>query len=287
MSNLREIRKRIQSTKKTQQITKAMKIVAATELRKSQAALLKMRPYASYIVDVVSKASVHLEHSTHPYVLKRDKGAELYVVVAADKGLCGSFNVNILNSSKTIIEQSEVHAPQVFSIGQKSVEFFKRRPDYETVGEYANFFSRLSMSQAKEIANKISDYYLQNDVRSVDFIYSEFKNVMTREVKKSRLLPIEPIVTEQREKLVSEYLFEPSAGEVLSALFDKFIQYHIYHILLESYVSELGARMTAMEMATDNADDLIRKFTLQFNKLRQATITNELIEISSGVEAMK
>lgn len=287
MSNLRKIKTRISSIKKTEQITNAMKIVSATKLRRQQEILLNIRPYTTNIVDIVKKVSLRTMQREHPYVIPRDTGKTMFVIVTADRGLCGAFNVNILKKSEVIISQKGRENSVLFLIGKKGEDYFKKRREYEVSGSFVNFFNRLSMSHIKEIVSNLSSKYLQDDsIAEVVFIYNTFKNVITHEIVTEKLLPIEPVEYPE-DKMATEYIYEPSQGEVLTMLFDKFLQYRIYRILLESYVSELGARMTAMDMATENAHDMIKKLTLQFNKMRQASITKELLEISTGVEAMK
>lgn len=287
MSNLRKLKSRISSIKQTAQITNAMKIVSATKLRKQQVVLLNIRPYTTNIVDIVRKVSLRAEQSVHPYVLRREPGKTLFVIVVGDKGLCGAFNVNTLKKSERVISERGISSSELFLVGKKAKDYFQKRGKYRISGSFLNFYNHLSMNHIKELSSKLSDIYLADKkISSVTVIYNSFKNVLTHKIEVEKLLPIEPIEY-PAGKMAAEYLYEPNGGAVLTMLFSKFLEYRIYRIVLESYVSELGARMTSMDMATENAKEMIKKLSLKYNKMRQASITKELLEISTGVEAMK
>lgn len=286
MAALRDIRRRISSVKSTQQITKAMKMVAAAKLRKAQDKLMNARPYAYRLGNVLSHVAAKEDRSVHPLLAVREPQNVCYVVVTADRGLCGSFNSNAIRRAKqAMAEHGEELGVRLITVGRKGHEHFARR-EFDIIQSYARFFDNLEFHHAQEISELIQDMYLGLQLDRVWVVYNQFKSAAIQKVVVEQLLPIEPELPEH-EKYPVDYLYEPSAGEILDELCPRSLNIQIWRILLESYASELGARMVAMESATDNAEEMINDLTLYYNKVRQATITKEIAEIVGGAEALR
>ncbi|MFC1726700.1 ATP synthase F1 subunit gamma [candidate division KSB1 bacterium] len=284
MATLREIKRRISSVKSTQQITKAMKMVAAARLRRAQENILKARPYAYKIDTVLTNLASKVDRNLHPLLDKRDPKSMAVVCVTSDRGLCGGFNTNIIRQTKHYFEECEIENKVLINIGFKGWNHFKKR-DYNIIGEYTRFFSDLEFAHANRIGHQLIDLYLQKKLDKVVLIYNEFKSVLQQKIVVEDLLPIEP--QEEEKKAVIDYIYEPEPVKILDAITPLHINIQIWRVLLESYASEMAARMNAMENATDNAQEMIESLVMLYNRIRQATITKEISEIVGGAEALK
>ncbi|HSB70492.1 MAG TPA: ATP synthase F1 subunit gamma [Candidatus Methylomirabilis sp.] len=294
MATLRDIRRRITSVKSTQQITRAMKLVAAAKLRRAQERILEARPYSRKMGEVLSGLALRAPRELHPLLerrARRENGAsrKLLVVVSGDRGLCGAFNSNIIRRSVEFLrayrDDPEIGLVLIV-VGRKVRDFYRRRGQYTLRSEFTNFFDRLAYAHAAQIGQDVIRAYVGEEVDEVHLIYNEFKSVATQRVVVEQLLPIQPPEV-PGDALVTEFLFEPSPDAVLAGLLPKHVEVQLYRALMESLAAEYGARMTAMENATKNASEMIDLLTLQFNKARQERITKELLEIVGGAEALR
>jgi F-type H+-transporting ATPase subunit gamma len=291
MATLREIKGRITSIKSTEKITRAMKMVASVKFRKAQQNVVAARPYALKIGEILRNLIPTLESFDNELLKQREVKKVCIVVVAADRGLCGSFNTNLLKTANIIInekygELARSHDLTIFPIGRKAFEFFSKR-GYDLYAKAVNIFDRLAFSEAQEIVKEIIDGYKAKRFDKVVIIYNEFKSVVQSKTVEDQFLPIPPFESPEGEKaLVSNYIFEPSSAEIVNDLLPKHLDTQIWQVLLESYASEQAARMTAMDTATTNANDLVKSLNLQYNRARQAKITTEILEIVGGAEAL-
>lgn len=291
MASLRDVRDRIVSVKSTQQITKAMKMVAAAKLRKSQDAIIQLRPYASKMAEILGRVSGETSENASPFAVKKEVSNVLVVVVTSDRGLCGSFNMNVCKNATQVIhsnyqDQFENGNVKLLCIGKKGLEYFNRR-NYNTDDRFVSTFLHLSFDNVKAIAETIMAEYLDQKYDVVEIVYNEFKNVATQIVCAEQFLPI--VQTESTEENTTsevDYIFEPSKSEILEDLIPKSLKLQFFKSLLESNASENGARMTAMDKATENAGELIKELNLIYNRTRQAAITTEILEIVGGAEAL-
>jgi F-type H+-transporting ATPase subunit gamma len=284
MPTLLDIRRRIRSVKSTQQITRAMKMVAAARLRRAQERVFNVRPYANQMLTLLSSLAARTEQRAHPLLAVRPVEKSLLVLVTADKGLCGAFNANLIRAAQAYLEEHRDRKVSMIAVGRKGRDFFRRRP-VEMIAEYAGIFTRLEFAHAQEIANRIIDLYSREEVDAVDFIYNESKTVLTQRLTRERYLPIKPVEPKKGEALV-DYIYEAPAEEIFGALLPRYVEIEVYRALLESGASELAARMTAMDAATSNASEMIDSLTLHLNRVRQAAITREIIEVVSGAAAL-
>jgi F-type H+-transporting ATPase subunit gamma len=291
MATLRDIRRRINSVKSTQQITRAMKLVAAAKLRRAQGRIMEARPYSYKMGEVLSDLALRTPRELHPLLASREAGTrrKLLVVISGDRGLCGAFNSNIIRRSLEFLRAHQ-DDPEIsltlMVVGRKVRDFYRRRGQYTVRSEYANFFDKLAYSHAAQIAQDFTRAYLAEEVDEVHLVYNEFKSVATQRVAMEQLLPIQPAEVPEGKPVV-EFIFEPSPAAVLERLLPKHVEVQVYRALMESLAAEYGARMTAMENATKNASEMIDLLTLQFNKARQERITKELLEIVGGAEALR
>lgn len=287
MPSLKAIRKRIGSVKNTRKITKAMKLVAASKLRRAQERITAARPYAIKMGELLSGLVGRTEGDAHPLLARRTTGRKRLVVITADKGLCGAFNSNILRASLAFLrEQGDVDVTLVV-VGKKARDFYRRR-QWPVKSELLGFFDRLAYSHAQEIATDLIRSYLAEDVDEVHLMYNEFRSVAVQRVKRQQLLPIEPEATEPGQGGVGgDYIFEPSPDAILAALLPRHVVTQVFRALMESVAGEYGARMTAMESASKNAKEMIEVLTIQYNKARQERITKELLDIVGGAEALR
>jgi F-type H+-transporting ATPase subunit gamma len=286
MANLKEIRKRIQSVKNTQQITSAMKMVAAAKLKKAQERIEKARPYAEKMSDVLASLALRTHQKAHPLLMRREVKNIALVVVTSDRGLCGAFNQNIIKTTEQFLRQNRSRFSEILftMIGKKGYDYFKIRP-ITIQREYLGISGKITYELAQAIAENIRELFLSANVDEIYIIYNRFKSTISQELVFARLLPITPLeVTEGT--VVPGYVFEPSDEDILEDIINKNLEVQIFRALLESEASELGARMSAMDSATSNAEEMIKKLTLKYNRVRQETITKELIEIVSGAEAL-
>ncbi|MGH1362363.1 MAG: ATP synthase F1 subunit gamma [Calditrichia bacterium] len=284
MATLREIRGRIKGVKNTQQITKAMKMVAAAKMRRAQDRMLSARPYATKIKELIQNLAASVDNPDSPLLSVRPEEKMLLVVVAADKGLCGAFNSNVIKAAQQEVSKHSDKQVSLLCVGKKIHEFFSKR-DYSVYKSHVQIFQTLDFTNAQTICNEVVDAFVGEEFDSVKLIYNEFKSVGSQQLVVSSLLPVN--VDELEEVSSTEYLYEPGQVEILKALLPRYLNTQIWRALLESFASEQAARMIAMENATENANDLIRDLTLQFNKARQAAITTEILEIVGGAEALK
>ena len=292
MPNLRDIRKRIGSVKSTRQITKAMKMVAAAKLRRAQDAILKTRPYATLLEralsEVAARAGADAEKPAHPLLAPRVARNAEVVLVTSDRGLSGAFNSNVLRRSQRFMtENADRYAEvRVSTVGRKARDYFKNRK-VRMQADYTGVNQQLRFEKAQEIAQELTARWLAGEVDAVFLCYNEFKSAISQNVVVRQLLPVEtPPATESQAASV-DFLYEPGREELLADLLPRHISMQVWRALLESAASEHGARMTAMESATKNAEEMIGKLTLDYNRARQAYITKELMEIVSGAEALK
>jgi F-type H+-transporting ATPase subunit gamma len=289
MANLRVIRKRIGSVKSTQQITKAMKMVSAAKLKRAQDAITAARPYARRMREVVEAVAVRSEEGAHPLLSAREGTKLALLVVTSDRGLCGGFNSNLLRAVHRFLAANRERHEEivVFAVGRKAREFFRRRR-VDIRQEYVNVLGQLSFAHAERLSKDLVGGFLAGDFDEVQLVFNEFRSAISQVVRFEKLFPIS-IERKEGEGTTPEidYLYEPSREAILAALLPKYVETQIFRVLLESVAGEYGARMTAMDSATNNAVDMIARLTLQMNRARQAAITKELMEIIGGAEALK
>ncbi|SHK51454.1 ATP synthase F1 subunit gamma [Desulforamulus aeronauticus] len=283
MASAQDIRRRITSVKNTQQITKAMKMVAAAKLRRAQEAVTSARPFALKIREVLSRVAAASGGASHPLLEVREVKKTAYVVITADRGLCGGFNANVLRRAAT--EVKDRNTSDVVAVGRKSRDFFRRR-GFELAASYVGLGENIQFHQAKEIARFVMDKYVAGYFDEVYLVFSEFVNVLTQRPVTVKLLPVETPAEESKGPKV-EYIYEPNAEAVLSELLPTYVESTVFRAMLEAKAGEQGARMTAMDSATKNAKDMINKLTLSLNRARQAAITKEISEIVGGAAALE
>ncbi len=292
MATLREIRDRIGSIKNTEKITRAMKMIASVKFRKAQQNVVAARPYARKISDILRHLIPTIESFDNELLKQREIKKVCVVVIAADRGLCGSFNTNLLKVANTIINEKygeylNSHDLTIFPIGKKAYDHYSKR-NYDLYARSINVFDKLLFSDAQNIVKEIIKGYIEKRFDKVVIIYNEFKNVVQSKTVEEQFLPIPPFEAAEGEKSkVSNYIFEPSSLEIVNNLLPRHLNTQIWRILLESFASEQAARMTAMDAATTNANDLVKSLNLSYNRARQAKITTEILEIVGGAEALK
>lgn len=291
MAKFREMRGRIQGIENTAKITQAMKMVAAAKLRRAQDSIIAARPYGRKLRELLQFLASQIESAVSPLLEEREVKRVALVVVAADRGLCGAFNSNLLKAATYLIhnryaEYQKAGNLDIICIGKRSVDYFTKR-GYNVIAAYGGIFNSLEFTTARRIMEDATDGFLKGRYDKVDVIYNEFKSVARQSVAHEQILPIPRVEKEQVGQKNVEYIFEPSRDEFLSALLPKHLNTQMWNILLESNAAMQGAQMTAMENATRNAKDLVRNLRLLYNKARQAAITTEILEIVSGAEALK
>jgi len=287
MPSLIDIRRRVRATKSTQQITKAMKMVSSSKLRRAQERIVRSRPYAQEMLRVFNSLAAGVEASAHP-LLQDDPhaGRTLLVVISADRGLCGSFNTNVIKTTAQYITEHPGEPGREVAmalVGRKGRDFFQRR-GFDVRYEEVGLFQNVKWAHAQAIANTCIKEFLGPDVSSVYLVYNEFRSVISQRVVMERLLPI-PKLSDGPRPAAADYLFEPSPTELLDTLLPFHVAVQINRALLESSAAEHAARMTAMDAATRNAKEMVDRLTLYMNKVRQAAITREIIEIVAGAQA--
>lgn len=293
MANLKEVKGRIQSVSSTQQITKAMKMVAAAKLRRAQDRITQMRPYAKKLSAIIQNVSagVDSEKIHNPYAEVRPANRVLLVVVTSDRGLCGAFNTGIFRYVRTLIsekysEQERAGNLTILPIGRKAFDFYRKR-GFKVQDQFYGLLHTLKFAEVMDAAEFAMDGFLMGDYDRVEIIYNEFKNVATQLVKAEQFLPIaEAPLTEGTKESAVEYIFEPSQEFIFTEIIPKSLKIQFYKTVLESNAAEQGARMTAMDKATDNAGELLKELKLTYNRTRQAAITKEILEIVGGAEAL-
>ena len=284
MANLKEIRNRITSIKSTMQITSAMKMVSAAKLKKAQDAIVAMRPYSSKLTELLQNLSATLDGDTGgAYSTEREVSKVLLVVVTSNRGLCGGFNSSITKTViKTVAEKYADKQVDVFSIGKKGGDVLSK--EYEIVSNRNDIYDDLTFDNVAEIAEMLMAQFESKAFDKIEIIYNKFKNAATQEIMTEQFLPIVPLEGDANVNL--DYIFEPSKKEIVETLIPKSLKTQLYKSIRDSFASEHGARMTAMHKATDNATELRDQLKLTYNKARQASITNEILEIVGGAEAL-
>jgi F-type H+-transporting ATPase subunit gamma len=296
VATLREIRRRISGVKSTQKITKAMKMVAAAKLRRAQDALLSARPYARKMNELLQHLVTKIDPSIHPLLQEREIKRVVLIVVSGDRGMCGAFNSNIMKAAVEHVETHYAHllnepdGVRIVTVGKKVTDFFSKRK-YTLYAKHTGLFGNMHIGHARGIVRQLVDEYLKGDYDKVEVIYNEFKSVIQQRIVREQILPIPAEQLPKAKGLHAlaqvDYIYEPSSTAIINELLPKHLNFQMWRVLLESSTSEEGARMTAMNNATENAKELIRDLTLSYNKARQASITKELLEIVSGAEALK
>jgi F-type H+-transporting ATPase subunit gamma len=298
MPSLIDLRRRIRAVKNTQQITKAMKMVAASKLRRAQERIMNARPYAVQMQRVLSSVAARVDPSIHPLLTVREHRADsktLVIIVTADKGLCGSFNTNVIKAGASVVIESSDQT-SLGLVGRKGREYFGRR-GFDVLFEQIGIFQKLRFDDARTIAQLAVDAFVSGQVDRVVLIYNEFKSVMTQRVVVEQVLPIARADVDQGGQLTQsaspgegylpvDYLYEPAPQEIFTQLLPRYVEVQVYRALLESNAAFFAAQMTAMDTATKNSADMIADLTLYMNKVRQAAITREIIEVVSGAEAL-
>ena len=293
MANLKEVKGRIQSVTSTQQITKAMKMVAAAKLRKAQDRIIQMRPYAEKLSGVMQNVSRAIDNQAldNPYGQERDVNAVLLVVISSDRGLCGAFNSNIFKYTQNLIadKYSSIRATgnlHILPIGKRAYEYYKKK-DYSIIDTYYDLFNSLDFDHVCAAAEYTMKSFISQEFDKIEIIYNEFKNVATQIIRNEQLLPILPLDSSEETNIQNiDFIAEPNEVFIFNEIIPKSLKIQFYKGLLESNASEHGARMTAMGQATDNAGELLKELKLTYNRTRQAAITKEILEIVGGAEAL-
>ena len=286
MANLKEIRNRISSVSSTMQITNAMKMVSAAKLKNAQDSIVSMRPYSKKISDLIDKLVVFSDETlSHPFFSNKNEAKILIITITSNRGLCGAFNSNIVKSTVKKAAEFSDKKIDIISIGKVGKEGLSKK--FEISKDESSLFDNLTFENTSKIANDIINDFLNNKYEKVFITYNQFKNAATQIVKFETLLPIYPNKNLENGKTNNNYIIEPSYNSILETLLPSSIRIKLFKAIKESFASEHGARMTAMHKATDNAKDLRDQLKLTYNKARQASITNEILEIVSGAEALK
>ena len=284
MPSVLDIRRRIRSVRNTQQITRAMKMVAGAKLHRAQDRALNSRPYTRRTSEVLSSLAARAEQRDHPLLEVRPIEKVLLVILTADKGLCGAFNTTLIRAGQQYLDEHRHLQVSLLPVGRKGRDFFRKR-DVPQVDEWVNIFGRLEFAHAQQIASHITSLYTEGAFDAVDFLYNEFKTALTQRLVVERFLPFEPRETDA-ETAVVDYIYEQPPKEIFGVLLPRYVEVEVYRVLIESEAAELAARMTAMDAATNNAAEMIDQLTLTMNRARQAAITKEIIEIVSGAMAL-
>jgi F-type H+-transporting ATPase subunit gamma len=289
MPSLIDIRRRVRAVKSTQQITKAMKMISASRLRRAQERIFNARPFAQQMLRVLNSLATRVESTAHPLLAQpaETSAPTLLIVITADRGLCGSFNTNVIKSTSTFVREHASRQIALGLVGRKGRDFFRRR-GFDVRYEQVGLFSALKFADAQAIAHTAVEEFTEGRVSSVYLVYNEFKSVMTQRVVLERLLPIARLddVAAATTGPQVDYLYEPSPTAIFDDLLPRHVEVQVYRALLESLAAEHAARMTAMDTAVRNSTDMIEQLTLYMNKVRQAAITREIIEVVSGAQAL-
>ncbi len=296
VASLRELRRKVKSVKSTQQITKAMKMVAAARLRRAQARILGARPFADkmasmladvlwQVMDVNNDGVLTADELNHPLLHGRRGGPQGLLLITADRGLCGAFNTNLIKKALEFLRQNADQGVQLFCVGRKGRDYF-RRAGVPIRAESVGIFNKPGYAQAEVIGREVMDFFVQQQASGVTILYTEFKSAIQQRVVEAPLLPLTPPPRPVQKHWEAPFIYEPERAKLMEALFPRFLMAQVFRALLESYASEMGARMTAMENASKNAKELIAGLTLTANKIRQAAITKEISELVGGAEAL-
>ena len=283
MANLKDIRNRIKSVKSIQKVTKAMKMVAAAKMRRAQEHMEEARPYAQRLTEVIQHLLPDVDREVLDLLDVRSVNRVAYVVVTSDRGLAGSFNTNILKKAQKEIDIIGKNNADIFCIGKKARDYYKQR-EYTIIDSHTDFWNELYYGDAIRIGKGIISHFTEKRVDEIHVVYNEFVNVANQYVESEKLLPLE---FEGEESVQLDRLYEPDKNELVKSLIPRHLNIQVWKYLLESFASEQAARMVAMENATENAEEMIKDLTMEFNKARQASITKEILEIVGGAEALK
>lgn len=292
MANLKEVRNRIGSVSSTQQITKAMKMVSAAKLKRATNAIVQLRPYANKLKELLANLSASLEDGSSPFLQQREPNKVLVITVSSNRGLAGAFNANVIKTANTLIaekysEQLKAGNVSIVSIGKKTQEYYQRRK-YNVIGNNNDVYNNLNFANVSLITEGVMQGFLKGDYDRVELVYNQFKNAAVQFLVAEQLLPVPKAAVAATEVKANQvdYILEPSQEEIVEQLIPKNIKIQVYKAVLDSNASEHGARMTAMDKATENAGDLLKALKLSYNQARQAAITTELTEIVSGAAAL-
>ncbi len=285
MAAIHILRRRIKSVKNTRQITRAMKLVAAAKMKKAQERVYNARPYARKLQEVIKSIASRIDIKNHPLLEAREEKKIKLVVVTADRGLCGAFNANIIKKTSAFLEQNKDKEVYLDFIGRKGSEYFKKKWDKKD-RTVLGLFNKFDSTVAEKIAEDLLEDFIGKRYDAIYFVYNEFKSVLQQNLVVEKLLPImhEDFAVSEEDEPMVEHIFEPSIEEVLDELLPLHVKTQVFRVLIESNAAEFAARMTAMDAATKNATEMIDKLTLTMNKIRQAAITKEIIEVVSGAE---
>ena len=290
MPNLKEIRNRIVSVGSTMQITSAMKMVSAAKLKRAQDAVTKLRPYASKLKELLQNLSAVTDPSENKFAKINESKSVLIVAVTSNRGLCGGFNNNIIKRVQFLIQNDfKENDVKVLCLGKKVKDVIKKTPNYfitEELSAVEDIFSDLTFDRASTIANELMELYKQQQFSKIVVVYNRFVNAATQAIETEQFLPVLEVKQEEGVSVAQDYIFEPNKDDLVAVLIPKSLKIQLFKALLDSNASENGARMTAMHKATDNANDLQKSLKLSYNKARQAAITNEILEIVGGAEAL-
>lgn len=292
MPSLKEVRTRIASVNSTSQITSAMKMVAASKLRRAQMAIVNMRPYAQKLNEILQNVTSSLDDTDeNSFGEERPVNKALIIVITSNRGLCGAFNANVIKRTRQLLNEdfSSINKEgkvDIITIGKKATDFFSKN-GYSHIASYDDFYSDLSFDIVAPLATEILEKFKTKEYDKVIIVYNMFKNAATQLLTAEQLLPVLPPENLEEVTSNSNYLFQPSKGEIVDSLLPSILKTQFYKTILDSFASEHGARMTAMQQATDNAHEMLRDLKLTYNKARQASITGEILEIVGGAEALK
>ncbi len=284
MDSMRDIQRRIGSVKNTRKITRAMKMVGAAKLRRAQDKAESARPFLNKTRKVLLDVKKHSRNANHDLLNEKDGKKHLYILITGDRGLCGAYNSRAIDKLKQSVKKDEENS--ILAIGSKGRDYFKKR-DYDIVSEYVQIEDYPGFSLARKIGNEVISLFKEDMFDKISLIYTHFESALTQQVKVIPFLPVDELEERDKDEVQVEYLYEPSADEVLDVILPQYVYNVLYSSLLESKASEYGSRMTAMDSATDNANDMIEDLTKTYNRARQAEITTEITEIVSGAEALK
>lgn len=291
MPNLKEVRTRIASVNSTKQITQAMKMVSASKLRKSQNAIIKLRPYAAKLREILQNLSDSIENTeAASYFEERKSEKVLIIVVSSNRGMCGAFNTNVIKQVNILLHDKykreyAANNVELLCIGRKAGDFFAKR-NYIMKDRLDHIFDQLTFDNVSVVAEQLMKEFIAKKYDRIEIVYNRFKNAATQILVTEQFLPILPPEVNTNTKTAADYIFEPNKQEILNELVPKTLKVQLYKVILDSYASEQGARMTAMHKATENATEMIKQLKLSYNKARQAAITKEILEIVSGAEAL-
>ena len=292
MANLKVIRTRIASVKSTKQITAAMKMISAARLRKAQDLIVRLRPYAKKLKEIMALVNSALKESDteSPYSRITDPERVLLIVVTSNRGLCGAFNINVIRESVRVMDEfypdhRRDGSIELLTVGKKGYDYFRKR-DYKIFADRSDLFDNLTFELVSELADEVMESFVKGRFDRVDFVYNRFRNAAVQDLIHEQFLPVSAYEGDDQD-LQTDYILEPDVAGITNELIPKSLKIQFYQAILNSWVAEHGARMTSMHMATDNATSLVSELTLEYNKARQASITTQILEVVSGAEALK